>query len=168
MFYFVKYRNVGNFVFWKWYLLFSRCPVIFTGSLLYRGLLRYHRCCRIISFWRFPDIACLYVLSAFVLLRYVYITLVFKLLTSLVFASFYRLRVFIFVRLIWSAALCAYLLSFIYTAFNVFYLMVMYLYYLLFKIAVRALFWRLNGMLVISTCQNKIVVILLLPDHYYL
>ena len=44
-----------------------------------------------------------------------------------------------FVLLIWSDALFAYLLSFIYTAFNVFYIMVMYLYYFLFKIAVRAL-----------------------------
>ena len=76
------------------HLLFSRLPILFTISLLHRGLLRYYRCCRIISFWCFPDIACLYVLSAFVLLRYVYITLVFKLLISLIWASFYRLRVF--------------------------------------------------------------------------
>ena len=123
------------------HLLFSRLPMFLTGSLLYRGLLRYYRCWRISSFWCFPDIAYFYVLSAFVLLWYVYITLLFKLLISLVFASFYRLRFVRFVQLIWSAALFAVLLSFIYTAFNVFYLIVMYLYYFLFKIVVRALFW---------------------------
>ena len=76
------------------HLLFSRLPVILTRSLLCRGLLRYYRCCRIISFWCFPDIAYFYVLSAFVSFRYVYITYLFKLLISLVLASFYRLRLF--------------------------------------------------------------------------
>ena len=76
------------------HLLFSCLPMFFAGLLLYRDLLRYYRCCRIISFWRFPDIACLYVLSAFESFRYVYITSLFKLLISLVWALFYRLRLF--------------------------------------------------------------------------
>ena len=42
----------------------------------------------------FPDMAIFCVLSVFVSFRYVYITFHFKLLISLVFASFYRLRVF--------------------------------------------------------------------------
>ena len=112
----------------NYHLLFSCHLVFLAGSLLCRGLLGYYRCCRIISFWRFPDIACLYVLSAFVLLRYVYITLVFKLLISLVWASFCTVC-----RLSlsgWSDPLRYVLLSVdsIYTAFNVFYLMVMYSY----------------------------------------
>ena len=78
----------------KCYLLFSRLPMLFAGSLLYRGLLRYYRCWRIISFWCFPDIAYFYVLSAFVSFRYVYITYLFKLLISSVWASFYLLRLF--------------------------------------------------------------------------
>ena len=76
------------------HLLFSCLPMFFAGLLLYRDLLRYYRCWRIISFWCFPDIAYFYVLSAFVSFRYVYITYLFKLLISSVWASFYLLRLF--------------------------------------------------------------------------
>ena len=78
----------------NYHLLFSCLPMFFAGLLLYRDLLRYYRCWRIISFWCFPDIAYFYVLSAFVSFRYVYITYLFKLLISSVWALFYRLRVF--------------------------------------------------------------------------
>ena len=77
------------------HLLFSCLPMFFAGLLLYRDLLRYYRCCRIISFfvafliWLF-----LAVLSVSVSFRYVYITSLFKLLISSVWASFYLLRLF--------------------------------------------------------------------------
>ena len=76
------------------HLLFSHVPMLFAGSLLYRGLLRYYRCCRIISFCYFPDIGYFCGLSVFVLFRYVYIVLLFKLLISLIWAAFYRLCLF--------------------------------------------------------------------------
>ena len=123
------------------HLLFIRLPMFFAGLLLYRDLLRYYRCCRIITFWCFPDMACFCVLSVFVSFLYVCITSYFKLLISLLWASFYRLR--LFALSCWSDPLRYGVISVdsIYTAFNVFCLMVMYLHYLLFKIAVRALFW---------------------------
>ena len=76
------------------HLLFSCLPMFFAGLLLYRDLLRYYRCCRIISFWCFPDTVIFCVLSVFISFRYVYITSLFKLLISPVWASFcivYRL-----------------------------------------------------------------------------
>ena len=123
------------------HLLFSRLPMLFAGSLLHRGLLRYYRCCRIISFCYFPDIGYFCLLSVFVLFRYVYITSLFKLLISPVFAPFYRLRLFPLPCWVDPLRYGVISVDSIYTAFNVSYLMVMYLYYFIFKIAVRVLFW---------------------------
>ena len=109
------------------HLLFSCLPMFFAGLLLYRDLLRYYRCWRIISFWCFPDIAYFDVLSAFVSFRYVYITSLFKLLISLVWVSFYRLRLLPLFS--WVDPLRYIVLSVdsIYTAFNVLLFKVMWL-----------------------------------------
>ena len=80
----------------------------------------------------FFNMAYFCVLRAFVSFRYVYITSLFKLLISLIWAAFYRLCLFTLFG--WSNPLRYGVISVdsIYTAFNVFYLMVMYSYYFIF------------------------------------